>query len=127
MSELKCPFCNKPLQPTLRQSDEYWCENYDCPGTNIEWVGSQKLWQELAEMKRKFEMANGELNYIQKQVDKDQNLAKVEDLRKKLKIACETLKRIGANYPRMGELYRMKLANDAIEQITKKRSKHDKE
>ena len=45
--KLLCPFCNKPLQPTLRQSDEYWCENYDCLGTNIEWVGSQKLWQEL--------------------------------------------------------------------------------
>lgn len=74
---------------------------------------------EKEEMKRKFEMANGELNYIQKQVDKDQNLAKVENLRKKLKIACETLKRIGANYPRMTDLYRMKLANDAIEQLTK--------
>lgn len=48
--KLLCPFCNKPLQPTLRQSDEYWCENYDCPGTNIEWVGSQKLWQELIKL-----------------------------------------------------------------------------
>lgn len=47
MSDMKCPFCDNPLQPTLRQSDEYWCENYDCPRTNIEWVGSQKLWQEL--------------------------------------------------------------------------------
>ena len=50
MSDMKCPFCNKPLQPTLRQSDEYWCENYDCPRTNIEWVGSQKLWQELIKL-----------------------------------------------------------------------------
>lgn len=57
MSELKCPFCNKPLQPTLRQSDEYWCENYDCPGTNIEWVGSQKLWQELIRIRKALEIA----------------------------------------------------------------------
>jgi hypothetical protein len=57
MSELKCPFCNKPLQPTLRQSDEYWCENYDCPRTNIEWVGSQKLWQELIRTRKALEIA----------------------------------------------------------------------
>ena len=57
MSELKCPFCNKPLQPTLRQSDEYWCENYDCPGTNIEWVGSQKLWQELIRTRKALDVA----------------------------------------------------------------------
>ena len=57
MSDIKCPFCNKPLQPTLRQSDEYWCENYDCPRTNIEWVGSQKLWQELIRTRKALEMA----------------------------------------------------------------------
>ena len=57
MSELKCPFCNKTLQPTLRQSDEYWCENYDCPRTNIEWVGSQKLWQELIRTRKALDVA----------------------------------------------------------------------
>jgi hypothetical protein len=58
--ELVCPFCNKPLQPTLRQSDEYWCENYDCQGTNIEWVGSQKLWQELIRTKELLEIESSE-------------------------------------------------------------------
>ena len=57
MSNLKCPFCNKPVHPTLRQSDEYWCENYDCPRTNIEWVGSQKLWQELIRTRKALELA----------------------------------------------------------------------
>lgn len=57
MSDMKCPFCNKPLQPTLRQSDEYWCENYDCPGTNIEWVGSQKIWQELIRTRKALDRA----------------------------------------------------------------------
>ena len=57
MSDMKCPFCNKPLQPTLRQSDEYWCENYDCPRTNIEWVGSQKLWQELIRTRKALDVA----------------------------------------------------------------------
>jgi hypothetical protein len=73
MSELKCPFCNKPLQPTLRQSDEYWCENYDCSGTNIEWVGSKKLWQELIRTKKQLvtkcnqlEIAVDALKYIRR-------------------------------------------------------------
>lgn len=61
---LKCPFCNKPLQPTLRQSDEYWCENYDCPRTNIEWVGSQKLWQELIRTRKALDIAVDALKEI---------------------------------------------------------------
>ena len=54
---MKCPFCNKTLQPTLRQSDEYWCENYDCPRTNIEWVGSQKLWEALIRTRKALDVA----------------------------------------------------------------------
>lgn len=65
MSNLKCPFCNKPLQPTLRQSDEYWCENYDCSGTNIEWVGSKKLWQELIRTRKALDVAVDALKEIQ--------------------------------------------------------------
>lgn len=65
MSDMKCPFCNKSLQPTLRQSDEYWCENYDCPGTNIEWVGSQKLWQELIRTRKALDVAKEGLKEIQ--------------------------------------------------------------
>lgn len=61
---MKCPFCNKQLQPTLRQSDEYWCENYDCPGTSIEWVGSQKLWQELIRTRKALEIAIDALERI---------------------------------------------------------------
>ena len=64
MSELKCPFCNKPLQPTLRQSDEYFCENYDCPKTSIEWVGSKKLWQALIDTKKILDKATWWLNEI---------------------------------------------------------------
>lgn len=56
-NDMKCPFCNKPLQPTLRQSDEYWCESYDCPRTNIEWVGSKKLWQELIRTRKALDVA----------------------------------------------------------------------
>lgn len=57
MSDMKCPFCNKPLQPTLRLSDEYWCENYDCPRTSIKWTGSQKLWQELIRTRKALDVA----------------------------------------------------------------------
>ena len=60
MSNMKCPFCNKPLQPTLRLSDEYWCENYDCPRTNIKWTGSQKLWQELIRTRKALDIAKKE-------------------------------------------------------------------
>lgn len=69
-NELKCPFCNKPLQPTLRQSDEYWCENYDCPGTNIEWVGSQKLWQELDRWKQSAEDHQNWLRLAEKRLER---------------------------------------------------------
>lgn len=34
-----------------------------------------------------------------------------------LTVAVDALKRIGANYPRMTDLYRMKIANEAIEKI----------
>lgn len=54
---LLCPYCGKPLQPTLRQADEYWCENCDCPGTNIKWVGSEELWKDLIETKKKLAAA----------------------------------------------------------------------
>lgn len=57
MSNLICPFCNKPLQPTLRQSDEYWCENYDCPQTSITWVGTSSLWKAFADTKKKLDIA----------------------------------------------------------------------
>ena len=70
-SKLKCPFCNKPLQPTLRQSDEYWCENYDCPRTNIEWVGSQKLWQELIRTRKALDVAKDAIDVISLKYHKD--------------------------------------------------------
>ena len=57
MKELKCPFCNKTLQPTLRKPDEYWCENYDCPQTNITWVGTSSLWKAFADTKKKLDSA----------------------------------------------------------------------
>ena len=53
--KLLCPFCNKPLQPTLRQSDEYFCENYDCPQTSITWVGTSSLWKAFADTKQKLD------------------------------------------------------------------------
>lgn len=40
--------------------------------------------------------------------------------RKKLDIVVSALKRVAANYPRMTDLYRMKIANDAIEKINGK-------
>lgn len=64
MSNMKCPFCNKPLQPTLRLSDEYWCENYDCPRTNIKWTGSQALWQELIRTRKALDVAKHALQRI---------------------------------------------------------------
>lgn len=64
MSDMKCPFCDKPLQPTLRQADEYFCENYDCPKTSIEWVGSKKLWQELITTRKALDIAVDALNTI---------------------------------------------------------------
>lgn len=70
-NDMKCPFCNKTLQPTLRQSDEYWCENYDCPRTNIEWVGSQKLWQELITTRKALDVANAVImDYAKEKLEK---------------------------------------------------------
>lgn len=90
MSNIKCPFCNKPLQPTLRQSDEYWCENYDCSGTNIEWVGSQKLWQGLIRIKELFEIESSEHEICHTQMLK--TTEKLERTRKALEIAVDALK-----------------------------------
>lgn len=68
MTELLCPFCGKPLQPTLRIEDEYFCENYDCPQTSITWVGTSSLWKALIDTKKKLDIAN-------KQVDMYMGLA----------------------------------------------------
>ena len=62
--KLLCLFCNKPLQPTLRRPDEYWCENYDCPQTNITWVGTSSLWKALADTKKKLDIAVNAIKWI---------------------------------------------------------------
>lgn len=62
--KLHCPYCNKPLQPTLRNSYEYWCENYDCPEASIELVGSQKLWRELIRTRKALDVAINVLNRV---------------------------------------------------------------
>lgn len=102
MSELKCPFCNKPLQPTLRHSNEYWCENYDCPRTNIEWVGSQKLWQELIRTRKTLEQSEICCTEWEKQAldYKAENIAlssELERTRKALDVAVDALKQITNN------------------------------
>ena len=66
MTELKCPFCDKPLQPTHRIEDEYFCENYDCPQTSITWVGTSSLWKALANTKKKLDIAVDALEYIRR-------------------------------------------------------------
>ncbi len=118
MSEMKCPFCNKPLQPTLRQSDEYWCENYDCPGTNIEWVGSQKLWQELIRTKELLEVEDAEHSMCHTQILK--TIEKLERTRKALEIAFDALKWIHETY-NLGMGYEAAIIEKcefALEQIT---------
>lgn len=55
--KLLCPFCNKPLQPTHRIEDEYFCENYDCPQTSLTWVGTSSLWKAFADTKKKLDIA----------------------------------------------------------------------
>lgn len=67
--KLLCPFCNKPLQPTHRIEDEYFCENYDCPQTSITWIGTSSLWKAFADTKKKLDIAVSALKYI-----KDGNL-----------------------------------------------------
>lgn len=128
-SDMKCPFCNKPLQPTLRQSDEYWCENYDCPGTNIEWVGSQKLWQELICARKELEQSETCCTEWEKQAldYKAENIALSGDLertRKALEIAVDALKLFDSGqYTPQPDSYGLKtdasrLARKALEQIT---------
>ena len=56
MSNMKCPFCNKPLQPTYRSENEYWCENYDCAESSWKF-GSMPLWQELIRTRKALDVA----------------------------------------------------------------------
>lgn len=50
-------------------------------------------------------------------MDKEFAEEELDRTRKALDIAVDALKRAGANYPRMTDLYRMKIVNKAIEQI----------
>lgn len=85
--KLLCPFCNKPLQPTLRRPDEYWCENYDCPQTNITWVGTSSLWKALANTKKKLDIALKELKASDKYYQDDEYIKeaikKIEQIKDK--------------------------------------------
>ena len=83
--KLLCPFCNKPLQPTLRRPDEYWCENYDCPQTSITWVGTSALWQALIDTKKKLDVCEGALEEYKDWFNKSQE---------RLKIAVDALDRM---------------------------------
>lgn len=58
--ELVCPFCNKPLQPTYRSVDEYWCENDDCTGSSWKF-GSISLWKELIRTRKALDVAKERL------------------------------------------------------------------
>ena len=91
MSDMKCPFCNKQLQPTLCQSDEYWCENYDCPRTSIEWTGSQKLWQELIRTRKALDVALDWLEQVATSAKCDNDLCREFTKRKlaEIKTALE--------------------------------------
>ena len=64
MTELKCPFCDKPLQPTHRIEDEYFCEGYDCPQTSLTWIGTSSLWKALANTKKKLDIAVDGITYM---------------------------------------------------------------
>ena len=97
MSDMKCPFCNKPLQPTLCQSDEYWCENYDCSRTSIEWVGSQKLWQELIRTRKALDVAKYAIKNIKDDMKKVKDGDDIWEIQKNLHDYCKTtLKQITA-------------------------------
>lgn len=131
MSDMECPFCNKPLQPTLRQSDEYWCENYDCPGTNIEWVGSQKLWQELIRTRKALEQSEICCTEWEKQAldYKAENIALSGDLertRKALEIAVDEITKIKVAAESVGIGFFMTAAISALAKIKTALEQKDK-
>ena len=94
MTKLKCPYCNKQIQHAKTVDGN---DFYWCENydcdSSSEMVGTEEMW------------------------------ATVIDAEKKLDIAVNALKRVAANYPRMTDLYRMKIANDTIEQINNKEAK----
>jgi hypothetical protein len=90
MSDMKCPFCGRELSEYDHFDRLLVCFNPQCEAvfTKKDFLGNKNLWQELIRTK------------------------------KQLEIAVDALKRVAANYPRMTDLYRMKIANEATEQIT---------
>lgn len=125
MSDIKCPFCNKPLQPTLRLSDEYWCENYDCPRTNIEWAGSKKLWQSLINERQ--HATDCQDLFIEAIAQKLEIETELERTRKALDILLLTINRLeNQNYKdcawhlrlAIAKIKATGIANKALEQIT---------
>lgn len=74
--ELVCPFCNKPLQPTYRSVDEYWCENDDCTGSSWKF-GSISLWKELIRTRKALDVAEHRLvaeKMIGRFINKDEDV-----------------------------------------------------
>lgn len=48
MSELKCPYCNKPLQPIGDVDTKYPTTNYYCPNNCMAFAfGNLPMWNEL--------------------------------------------------------------------------------
>lgn len=77
--KLLCPFCNKPLQPTHRIEDEYFCENYDCPQTSITWIGTSSLWKAFADTKKKLDVAVDALKEINDRYESEEQRGREED------------------------------------------------
>lgn len=53
MRELKCPFCNKELEPIIGACEdwEYYCKNCDCM------TGDENLWNQLTKYKQALNIA----------------------------------------------------------------------
>lgn len=67
MTELKCPFCRRKLKTFAKYTDG--TSTVYCSKCNL--FGDSKLFEELTDTKKKLDIANTELNYIQEQIAKN--------------------------------------------------------
>lgn len=60
MSDMKCPFCNKELEPIIGacEDTEYYCQNCDYM------TGDENLWNKLTKYKQALDIAVGALNAV---------------------------------------------------------------
>ncbi len=93
MTDIKCPWCDKPLQEVHNKQypNIMWCPNYDCPGTRTDKIcGNAEMWQELTKTMEQLRIAWDALDAVECGPDAYDIYSVVQEAKTKIKALDKT-------------------------------------